>query len=279
MIRRVAAWLLVAVLLTAWPSQGAWAQANPKDTGFVVGEGNGTYIQAASVSLLGAYDRALGELDAAGPDVTPRQAKDASYRRRFLELRLLMDFHAFAYDRDQMKMYRDVVDRAYEGMGIYQDITDIEKELGISVSQDVVNQRKAEMNEAVGPMRDGTLRNNMRSFLAQPLRAPRTGGGPGLWDLIGTKPSTGWDNVGNSADFQTGILRYLQGADLGINDPFNPDQAHYFHYIRKQIRDVVILSAMYPATSDPPVMWSSRWTIWWTTTATCWKRLRRTSSR
>jgi hypothetical protein len=117
MKRKVAAWLLVAVLLTVWQPAGAWAQGNPKDTGPVVGEGAGTYTQAAAQSTVGALDRALGELDAVPMDPTPQQVKDASWRRRILELRLQMDFNAFAYDKDKLKGFRDIVDRVYEATG------------------------------------------------------------------------------------------------------------------------------------------------------------------
>ena len=253
MTRRVAAWLMVVVLLTAWSPNPAWAQANPKETGPVVGNGDGTYTQAAGVSLVGALDRASEAVNAFPGDGTPRQVKDSPFRRRLLELRLLMDFHAFAYDKDRLKIYREMVDQAYESVGVFQDITDIEKELGISVSPDVVAQRRAEMTEGMAQFRNSNTRSEIRRFLGAPLSGPRTGGGPGLWDITGTRASNQWDAVGNSAEFQSGILRHLQGSDLGVADIFNPDQAHYFHLVRKQIRDVVILSAMYPAITGATV--------------------------
>jgi hypothetical protein len=250
MTRRVAAWLLTVVLLATWPTSGAFAQANPKDTSAVVGEGAGMYTQAAAPSVVGAFDRAMSELDASPMDASPRQVKDASFRRRFLELRLLMDFNAFAYDKDKLKVYREIVDQAYESVGVYQDITDIEKELGTSVSSDTVAQRQAEMNEALSQIRDGTMRRQMRQFLASPLQSPRKGGGPGLWDITGSSPSNGFDAVGNAAEFQSGIIRHLQGSDLGVSDIFDPNQAIHFHEIRKQMRDVVIMSAMYPPITE-----------------------------
>jgi hypothetical protein len=189
MTRRVAAWLLIVVLLAAWPTTGAFAQANPKDTSAVDGGGAGLYVQAAAPSVVGAFDRAMNELDAAPMDASPRQVKDASFRRRLLELRLLMDFNAFAYDKDKLKVYREVVDQSYEAVGVYQDITDIEKELGTSVSPDVVAQRQAEMNEALAQIRNDNMRRQMRQFLAAPLPSVRKGGGPGLWDITGSAPS------------------------------------------------------------------------------------------
>src|SRR3954469_23636166 len=113
MRRRVSAWLLIVMMvLVAWPPTGAWAQAKPKDTGPVVGEGNGSYTEAARASTVGALDRVVDELNPVPMDVTPQQVKDASWRRRILELRLQMDFNAFAYDKDKLKGLRDAVDRA-----------------------------------------------------------------------------------------------------------------------------------------------------------------------
>src|SRR5215213_2228704 len=123
MVRRVVAWMLVvAALLVAWPPVGASAQATPRETPFVAGDGAGLYTQAAAPSLVGAMDRALGDMDATPGDATPRQVRDAAFRRRLLELRLLMDLNSYAYDRDRMRPYRDIVDRGYEAVGVYQDI-------------------------------------------------------------------------------------------------------------------------------------------------------------
>jgi hypothetical protein len=247
------AWVLVVMaLLAAWPPAGASAQGSPKDTPIAVGEGNGTYTQAARASLVGALDRAFADMEAFPADGTPRQVKDAGFRRRLLELRLLMDLNAYAYDRDQLQSYRDTVDRAYESVGVFQDVTDIEKELGITVNPDVVAQRRAEMYDALGPLRDGSVRARMRRFLGSPLGAPRTkGGAPRLWDITGIAANNRLDAVGNAAAFQSGIIRHLQSVDLGVSDIFDPSQAAYFHMIRKDMRDVVLLSAMYPAISGP----------------------------
>jgi hypothetical protein len=250
MTRRITAWLLMLVLLTAWPTTSAFAQAKPKDTSPVVGGGTGLYTQAAAPSVLGAFDRAMSELDAAPMDASPRQVKDASFRRRLLELRLLMDFNAFAYDKDKLKVYREIVDQAYEGVGVYQDITDIEKELGTSVSPETVAQRQAEMNEALSQIRDGNMRRQMRQFLASPLNSVRKGGGPGLWDMTGSAPSNSFDAVGNAAELQSGIIRHLQSEDLGVSDIFDPNQVLHFHEIRKEMRDVVVLAAMYPPITE-----------------------------
>ena len=56
--------------------------------------------------------------------------------------------------------------------------------------------------------------------------------------------------MGNAAELQTGVVRFLQGADLGVTDIFDPDQALHFHNIRREMRSVVLLSTMYPATNE-----------------------------
>lgn len=254
-MRRALTYALLLVVLTALPTPAASAQdapaaPSPKDTPIAVGEGAGMYVQAAAPSVTGAFDRAMSEMDSASGDWTPKQVKDASFRRRLLELRLLMDANAFAYDKDRLRGYRDIVDHTYEMIGNYQDLADIEKELGTPVPPGAVQSRRAEMNEGMAQIRDGNLRREMRAFLAAPLGAPRKGGGPGIWDLTGSVASNSFDAIGNAAELQSGIVRHLQGSDLGVSDIFDPNQAFYFHTIRKQMRDVVLLSRMYPAIKN-----------------------------
>jgi len=248
MLRRVVAGVLVALLLTVGPATGVFAQSS-KDTPIVVGEGAGQYVQAASPTVTGAFDRAITSIDAADLNAPPKAVKDTSFRRRLLELRLVMDVNAFAYDKDKLKTYRDMVDRAYEGTGVFQDIVDFEKELGTPVPPEILDNRRSEMLDALGPLRDQRLRNEMRSFFSKPEKKIRDGGGPRLWDLTGAVATSEFDATGNAAKLQAGILRHLQGSDLGIHDIFDPDQALYFHGIRKEMRSVVLLSAMYPDTN------------------------------
>lgn len=248
MVRKLVACALVIFLLSLGPATAASAQSG-KDTPIVVGEGVGMYVQAAPPTVIGAFDRAMNEIDGADLNATPRQVKDTWFRRRLLELRLVMDVNAFAYDKNQMKAYRDLVDRAYEASGVFQDIVDFEKELGITVAPEIVANRRSEMLDALGPLRTPGVRDEMRRFFSQPEKAPRVGGGPRLWDLTGVVASNAFDATGNAALLQSGLLSRLQGSDLGILDIFDPDQAYYLHEVRKELRSVVILSAMYPDTN------------------------------
>jgi hypothetical protein len=246
---------LVLVLVTAWPVTGASAQGtpSPKDTPIVVGGGTGQYTQVAGTSLTGAFDRAIGEIDAASPTASPNEVKDASFRRRLLELRLLMDVNAFAYDEDRLQEYRDIVDRAYEAIGLYQDIAVIQKELKTEVRAEIVGDRRYEMNDALGPLRTPNVRTEMRRFLSRPLNAVRSGNGQGaprIWDLAATTADRRLDAAGNAALVQAGLVAYLQRSQLSVTNIFDPTESLHFHFIRRQVRNVVILSAMYSATSD-----------------------------
>jgi hypothetical protein len=249
MLRKLMACALAIVLLATWPANGAFAQASPKDTPIVVGEGAGRYVEGAAPALTGAFDRAIGEIDAAPWPLTPDQVKDLSFRRRLLELRLLMDVNTYAYDRGRMQGYRLIVDQAYQGVGVYQDVSVIQKLIGAEVSPEVVNQREAEMDEALAPLRDEGIRDEMRGFFADPLEKPRNGGAPRLWDLAEVSADDGYDATGNAALLQAGVVHYLQSTDLGVVDIFDPNQALQFHAVRRQIRAVILLSKMFPDTS------------------------------
>src|SRR5689334_19030875 len=71
----------------------------------VAGGGEGRYEPAAATELLGALDRLTGELNAIPLDASPTQVRTATFRRRILELRLLMDLNSFAYERPKMNEF------------------------------------------------------------------------------------------------------------------------------------------------------------------------------
>jgi len=251
MLRRLAACVLVFVLMAASPATGVLAQ--DKETSFVAGGGQGRYAAAAPAQVMGAFDRAMAELDATSAEASPEEVKAASFRRRILELRLLMDLDALAYDGNRMKGYRDTVDRVYESVGVYQDLAVIKKQLDVEVSQDVVNGRRAEMNDALWPLRDQRMRGELRRFFGAPLKAPRSGKAlrtPRIWDVAGALPTDNFDSTGNAAVLASGVVRALEGTDLGIDDIFDLGQQARFHTVRRMLRNVVVLAAMFPATAE-----------------------------
>jgi len=239
--------MLLLVLTLTGPATSVRAQQGLTP---VEGGGEGRYEQAAATELQGALDRLTGELDAIPMDATPDQVRAATFRRRILELRLLMDFNSFAYERPKMNAFRANVDSPYESVGRYQDLPMIQKALGTELDPNVVQNRLHEMNDALGPLRDQGVRAAMRDFFAHPLPSARTKqGGPGIWDVSQSRASDSFDATGNAALLQSGVVHYLQGADIGVTDIFDPTQEAQFHLIRKRLRSALILAALFPATS------------------------------
>src|SRR5262245_18248954 len=120
--RVVCAALLVVVM--AVPATAVRAQQGLTP---VTGEGVGRYVEAAPTQLAGALDKLTAELDVVPMDPTPEQVRAATFRRRILELRLLMDLNSFAYDRPKMNELRADIDAPYEAIGRYQDLPMIQK--------------------------------------------------------------------------------------------------------------------------------------------------------
>jgi hypothetical protein len=216
----------------------------------VAGGGEGRYVRAAPTELQGALDRLTGELDAIPLDATPEVVRAATFRRRILELRLLMDFNSFAYERPTMNVFRADVDRPYEAVGRYQDLPMIQTALGTELDPNVVQDRLQAMNDALAPLRDQRVRDAMRTFFSHPLASVRPKqGGPGLWDVSQVRAAEGFDATGNLALLDEGIIHSLQGSDLGVNDIFDPAQETQFHLIRKRVRSALLLATLFPASS------------------------------
>jgi hypothetical protein len=283
MIVLVTAWPASGAYAQIAPARSVPAYAqndekNPKDTsgvGFEAGKGGqadsgnsshqgssshqkgpsgppSVYSTQVGSVLIGAFDQAMSELDAAPANPTPQELKDLTYRRRILELRLLMDTNDFMYNHDQMKVYRDVVDAAYQAVGDYGDISVIEKLLdGYNVSPDVVNARLNQMNASLEPLRDQGWRNQVHAFFADPRPTVRTSpGSPRLWDKAGTRASDQSDEVGNVALLEASVLRALAGQDLGVSNIFDPDQIVQFHAVRKDVRSMLVLAKLFPEIND-----------------------------
>src|SRR4051794_5106519 len=208
MARKLITALMMITLVTAWPASGVFAQAAPvvsqadqaqkadkNDNSKKNSNDNSsskskqapqpsTYSQQAGGVLIGAFDRAMGEIDAAPEDMSPTDVKNATFRRRLLELRLLIDTNSFIYNHDQLKAYRDVVDAAYQAIGDYQDISVIQKIVpSVQIAPAVINARHNQMNESMYPLRDGGWRNEVRGFFSDPRPSVRSSpGSPRLWD-------------------------------------------------------------------------------------------------
>ena len=273
MARKLATLVVMLALLLAVPAMSAYAQSAPtgshteqsvqakNDNKGKNGNDNNSrgkqapqptvYSRQAASTLISAFDRAMGEIDGVPAAPTSQEVKAMTFRRRLLELRLLMDTNSFAYNHDQMKANRDIVDAAYEATGEYQDISVIEKSLGVDVQSDIEQARLNQMNDMLAPLRDQGTRDSMRAFFSDPRPTVRSSpGSPRLWDEAQTRASDNLDMVGNAALLEAGLLRDLASNDLGVNDIHNADQAAQFHAVRKQIRSVLVLASLFPETND-----------------------------
>jgi hypothetical protein len=229
------------------PSRPAPSVPAPPFT--VVAEGS--YSAVAGSALIEAFDRSMQELDAAPEQLTPTDVKNATFRRRLLELRLLMDFGAFAYDPSLLETFRDIVDDPYERVGSYQDVDVTQELLMTQVRSDIVGVRLVKMNVALATLRSPTVRQMMRDFLAassSSIRGLEPNDVPTLWTIAGQTPSDQLDATGNAALLGASALAGIQGSNPFISDVFDPVQEEHFHDVRKGIRATLLLMNMFPDT-------------------------------
>jgi hypothetical protein len=225
--------------------------AGPPDG--IVADQAATYSTVAAPTLLSALDRAGQELDAFPGQPTPSEVKALTFRRRLLELRLLMDFGAFAYDPVLMGMFRDTIDDAYEQIGTYQDLSVVQDILKTSPPTTLVGQRAVRMTIALAPLRAPEVRAAMQDMFSGPsteIRSLAAKDVPRLWSLAQTSPSQDLDAVGNVALLGASLLRGLQGPDIFVADIFDPQQETRFHDVRKALRSLLLLVQMFPDTRD-----------------------------
>ena len=245
---------LVIFLLTGGPTPSVMAQGGqppsvPAPT--VTIHGDGPYVAVVGPALVEAFDRAMQELDAAPELLSPTDVKNASFRRRLLELRLLMDYGAFAYDPVLLDTFRDVVDDPYERVGSYQDVDVTQTLLQTQVRSDIVSVRLVKMNVGLATLRSPPVRQMMRDFLAAPSSSIRSLGSeetPLLWQTAQQTPSNQLDAVGNAALLGASALTSIHGSSPFIADVFDPVQEAHFHDVRKGVRSILLLMNMFPET-------------------------------
>jgi CHAD domain-containing protein len=237
----------------------ALAIANPKIQAFPTPrarfqpvDGTDGYVEAAPKCLLRALEHAFGELDALPSRPTPDYICDGTLlRRRLLELRLLMDFNAFAYDPDLLKVFRGVLDRAYESLGVYKDLHVAELLLREELCPRLVDRRLLDMSVALAPLHSSDVREALARFLSAasaPLRELARKQVPQVWSLAETCPTDELDAAGNLAHLGHNLLRNLRTQGLPVADIFDPEQDERVHDIRKAARSILILNDLFPAT-------------------------------
>ena len=245
---------MLLVLTLVMPTARGHAQGGPDNRQPTVTiTATGAYSQVAGVAVVDAFDRAMQELDGFSEQIRPEQAREASFRRRLLELRLLMDLHAYAYayDPEPLSTYREVVDDAYERVGGYQDIPVVQGLLQTAFRADLVSLRHLRMNVALAALRSPTVREPMRAFLASPTGTIYALSGkdvPRIWEIAQQTPTDDLDAVGNAARLGASALAGIQASNPYIADVFDPVQEAHFHDVRKAIRSTLLLMQMFPET-------------------------------
>jgi len=249
--------MLLVALVLGWSAGDGRAQSGDSPRAdrqvTVTLDGSGPYLASMGPLLTGAYDRMMQDIDGASEQASPDDVKNATFRRRILEMRLLMDFGAYAYDPILLPTFRKAVDAAYEQTGDYQDVAVTQTLLQFSVRPEVTSQRLIKMNVVLASLRAPTVRSAMRSFLAAPSGSLQTldqNDVPRLWAMSGTTPSTQLDTVGNVALLGARVLRAVQGSDPFVADIFDRPQELKFHLTRKDTRSAMLLALMFPETRD-----------------------------
>jgi hypothetical protein len=251
--------LIFAVLLglvlggpaTPTRAQGAGNQAPVIPSSPVTIAANGPYVQVASGAVVEAFDRTMQEIDGVSEGITPGEVKNTTFRRRLLELRILMDYAAYAYDPNLLGTFRGLVDDAYERVGLFQDVDVIQTLLQTQVPADITSVRQIRMNVALGALRSPSIRPIMRNFLASPSGPIRTlapKDTPQLWTIAQQTPNDSLDAVGNAALFGASALAGIQASNPFISVVFDPTQEAHFHDVRKGTRSILLLMNMFPDT-------------------------------
>lgn len=236
------------------PRAIAFAQSGPdnRTPSFTISE-NGPYSAVASSAIIATFDRAMGELDGFSEGIRPEQARESVFRRRLLELRLLMDLYAYAYDPEPMGTFRELVDDAYERVGGYQDIPVISTILQTGFRGDLVDLRRLRMNVALAALRSGTVREAAKAFLGAPTGAIYALEGkdvPRIWQFAGQTASNDFDSVGNAARMGASALAGIRASGPFVDNIFDREQEAHFHDVRKTVRSVLLLMLMFPDTRN-----------------------------
>lgn len=245
---------LVLALALVWQPAVGLAQGGPdnRTPSFTI-TANGAYQEVAGSILVDAFDRAMGDLDGFPEGIAPDQARSSTFRRRLLELRLLMDQYAFAYDPEPLGTFREMVDDSYERVGGYQDIPVVSQLLQVGFRPDLVNLRQLRMNVALAGLRSPSVRTAMKGFISAPPGVTYSLAGkdiPRIWQIAKQTPSSQLDAVGNMAMLGASALAGIQGDNPYVADVFDPVQEAHFHDIRKALRSTLLLLMMYPETRE-----------------------------
>jgi hypothetical protein len=204
-------------------------------------------------ALLTYFWPLMYEIDALPDPPTPEQVKASPIRKLILDYRIVMDVHAYSYEPGLFEAYRDALDLAYEEVGQYKDLFDIQDVDGLPINETVAKIRLARMDFALAALRLGSFREDMKEFAYSRVPGGTTFAQkeiPRLWQLAGTTPRADLDNAGNAAALGQGVLRWLIADGMIVGDILDEEQEAHFHNVRKALRSVLVISDMYPSIAE-----------------------------
>lgn len=208
------------------------------------------YNDAATREILRMFTYVIGEVDRHPGNPSGDQMKKSNLRKRFLDLRLMVDFNMFAYKPSNTQRFRDLIDVAYEAVGEYKDLFDTQAIDGLPIDQGERDRRLNAMNNAVGPFRQADVRGKLEKAFDRyesEIQALDSNDRPRLWQIAQIDPTDTLDSAGNAARLGYAVLTNLRNEGLLVDDIFNPEQEARFHDVRKAMRSVLVLTDMFPS--------------------------------
>jgi hypothetical protein len=211
------------------------------------------YTDAATREVLNLFAYVVGEVDRYPAEPSPKFADDSNLRKRLLDLRLGMDFNVFAYEDGKVDRWRDLIDVAYEAVGQYKDLYEVNQKMGLPVDGGERDRRFNAMLNALGPLRQADVRGKFEKSYDKdekqivwivPEHRPR------LWQIADMDPVDNLDSAGNAARLGHAVLINLRASGLLVDDIFDPAQEVRFHDVRKALRSVLVLSDMFPSLAN-----------------------------
>lgn len=252
-IRIMALVAALLVVLNALLAGIAWADDEDGTPQIEASLESRRYTEAARNEVLQQFSYVVGEIDRFPGQPTPEQAKEANLRKRLLDLRLAMDFNAFAYDPKDVAKYRDQIDEMYEVVGQYKDLHDIYEQQGLLFDRAEQDRRWNDMINAIAPFRQADVRHKFEKAYGEFESKPLSLGSddaPRLWRIAGLEPTDSLDSAGNAARLGQAVLRNLRAEGLLVGDILDPAQEERFHDVRKALRSVLVLSDMFPSLTN-----------------------------
>jgi hypothetical protein len=228
------------------------AQPNPDGLVQVAEDLETRAYTESTEALLTYFWPLMYEVDQLPDPPSPAHVKASPIRTLLLNYRLMMDFHAFVYEPGLMAAYRGALDEAYDRVGKYREILDIEEFTGTAVDPREAAVRLVRMNFALAPLRFNSFREDTkefaysRAFSTRPLREDEI---PEIWAMSGERPQASLDGVGNAALLARGVLGRVLAEGLLVNNVLDPAQEDHFRHVRRSIRDALVLCDMYPSLS------------------------------